>query len=142
MLPIRSTHNLELTVESSNEASLVPAQELIEGINFKKLNSDRLERLQSVMRQEGVPACLFFHPANIRYATGAAVMDVHTAGASERYCLVPSSGEPILFEWGRWWARRESAGGGYAESPVPPPPAKAATVSFLAVITGILVCVC
>jgi len=48
MLPIRSIHNLELTVESSNEASLVPAQELIEGINFKKLNSDRLERLQSV----------------------------------------------------------------------------------------------
>lgn len=99
MLPILATHILELTVESSTETPLVPAQELIEGINFKKLNSDRLERLQSVMRQEGVPACLFFHPANIRYATGAAVMDVHTAGASERYCLVPSTGEPILFEW-------------------------------------------
>lgn len=83
-------------MESSNKA---PAHKLIDEINFEKLNLDRLGRLQSIMRQEGVPACLFFHPANIRYATGTSMMDVHTASASERYCLVPSSGEPILFEW-------------------------------------------
>lgn len=72
---------------------------LIERIDFGQLNSDRLDRLQSVMRQEGIPACIFFHPANIRYATGASVMDVHTLSASERYCVVPASGDTVLYEW-------------------------------------------
>lgn len=86
-------------MKPSDEAPSAPAHELIDELNFKKLVSDRLDRLQSVMQQQELPACLFFLPANIRYATGTAVMDVHTASASERYCLVPSSGEPILFEW-------------------------------------------
>lgn len=86
-------------METNNEALSVPLHELINEINYDQLNSDRLVRLQAAMRQEAVPACLFFHPANIRYATGTAVMDVHTLGASERYCLVPANGEPILFEW-------------------------------------------
>jgi Xaa-Pro aminopeptidase len=91
-------------MEPNNEASSIPPHALIphaliSDIDFDQLNSDRLDRLQAVMRQEAVPACLFFHPANIRYATGTAVMDVHTLGASERYCLVPADGEPILFEW-------------------------------------------
>jgi len=86
-------------MKSNNQTPRTPEHELINQIDHKKLNSDRLDRLQSVMRLQGVPACLFFQPANIRYATGAAVMDVHTLGASERYCLVPSNGEPILFEW-------------------------------------------
>ena len=89
----------EIAVDTDNRASSTPADEPIDGVDFETLKSDRLRRLQSVMRQQDVPACLFFHPANIRYATGTAMMDVHTAGATARYCLVPSSGEPILFEW-------------------------------------------
>ena len=67
--------------------------------DFKKLVSGRFDRLQSAMQQQGLPACVFFLPANIRYATGVAIMDVHCLGATERYCLVPSIGEPILYEW-------------------------------------------
>ena len=86
-------------MEPNGEFPSVPTHELADEIDFTQLNSDRLNRLQSVMREDAVPACLFFHPANIRYATGTAVMDVHTLGASERYCLVPANGEPLLFEW-------------------------------------------
>ena len=67
--------------------------------DVNELVSGRLHRLQSTMQEQGLPACLFFLPANIRYATGCAIMDVHCLGATERYCLVPSAGEPILYEW-------------------------------------------
>lgn len=84
---------------SNEQAPSVSLQDLTDKIDFARLNADRLERLQAVMRQDAISACLFFHPANIRYATGTAVMDIHTLGASERYCLVPAEGEPVLFEW-------------------------------------------
>ena len=87
-------------MEPNGGFTSVPTSKLADDeIDFTQLNSDRLDRRQSVMREEAVPACLFFHPANIRYATGTAVMDVHTLGASERYCLVPANGDPVLFEW-------------------------------------------
>jgi Xaa-Pro aminopeptidase len=43
--------------------------------------------------------CLFYNPANIRYATGIDVMGVWTAGTFARYCIVPAQGAPILFEY-------------------------------------------
>jgi len=86
-------------MEPNGEIPSASAPDLANEIDFAQLNSDRLDRLQAVMREEAVPACLFFHPSNIRYATGTAVMDVHTLGASERYCLVPAEGDPVLFEW-------------------------------------------
>src|ERR687895_462786 len=51
------------------------------------------------MRRHGLPVCLFFNPANIRYATGTDVMGVWAAGTFARYCVVPAEGEPILFEY-------------------------------------------
>ncbi len=70
-----------------------------DGIDHPRLRAERLARLQESMRRHGMAVCLFFHPANIRYATGASLMDVFCAGTSARYCVVPASGRPILFEW-------------------------------------------
>jgi Xaa-Pro dipeptidase len=69
------------------------------GVSLSRLRSERLERLQDTMRAAGMAVCVFFHPANIRYATGASMMDVFCAGTSARYCVVPADGEPVLFEW-------------------------------------------
>jgi Xaa-Pro aminopeptidase len=67
-------------------------------IDFNALRAERLEKLQSKMRERGVPACLFFHPANIRYATGTTVMDIWASETFARHCVVPASGDPVLFE--------------------------------------------
>jgi Xaa-Pro aminopeptidase len=68
-------------------------------IDFARLRAGRLARLQAAMRRHGLPVCLFFNPANIRYATGTDVMGVWTAGTFARYCVVPAEGEPVLFEY-------------------------------------------
>jgi Xaa-Pro aminopeptidase len=68
-------------------------------IDFERLRAGRLERLRSEMRRQGMAVCLFFNPANIRYATGTDVMGVWTAGTFARYCVVPAEGDPILFEY-------------------------------------------
>ncbi len=69
------------------------------GVNLARLRGERLDRLQHTMRARGTAVCVFFHPANIRYATGASMMDVFCAGTSARYCVVPATGDPVLFEW-------------------------------------------
>jgi Xaa-Pro dipeptidase len=69
------------------------------GVSLSRLRSERLDRLQGTMRAGGMAVCVFFHPANIRYATGASMMDVFCAGTSARYCVVPADGDPVLFEW-------------------------------------------
>ncbi|WP_282607825.1 Xaa-Pro peptidase family protein [Pelagibius sp. Alg239-R121] len=82
-----------------NELFSARAKELLSQVDNARLISARRNRLQKEMQQAGVAACLFFLPANIRYATGVSVMDVHCLAASERYCIVAAHGEPILFEW-------------------------------------------
>ena len=68
-------------------------------IDFGKLRAGRLARLQETMKRHGVGVCLFYNPANIRYATGTDVMGVWTAGRFARYCIVPAHRDPILFEY-------------------------------------------
>jgi len=68
-------------------------------VSLTRLRTERLKRLQHTMRAGGMAVCVFFHPANIRYATGASMMDVFCAGISTRYCVVPAIGDPVLFEW-------------------------------------------
>ena len=68
-------------------------------IDFSALRTGRLERLQKMMHKHGIPVCLFYNPANIRYATGTEVMGVWTATTLARYALVPADGAPILFEY-------------------------------------------
>jgi Xaa-Pro aminopeptidase len=77
----------------------VTAPEEAGNIDFDRLRAGRLARLQEMMRSHDLPVCLFFNPANIRYATGTDVMGVWTAGTFARYCVVPAAGSPILFEY-------------------------------------------
>lgn len=70
-----------------------------DGVDYRRLRSERLGRFQEAMRARDVAACLLFHPANIRYTTGTAVMDIYSTGITARYCVVPASGEPVLFEY-------------------------------------------
>lgn len=63
------------------------------------LRRGRLARLQATMRSHGMPVCLLFSPANIRYATGTDVMGVWSATTFARHCVVPASGYPVLFEY-------------------------------------------
>src|SRR3981189_3711785 len=69
------------------------------GIDFAQLRAGRLARLQAAMKQHDLPVALLYNTANIRYATGANVMAVWTAGTFARYCLVPAEGAPVLFEY-------------------------------------------
>jgi Xaa-Pro aminopeptidase len=55
--------------------------------------------MQESMRRQGVAIALFYNPANIRYATGTDMMGVWSSSTLERHCLVPATGEPILFEY-------------------------------------------
>ncbi len=68
-------------------------------IDMPALRTNRRARLQSMMRQHNIPICLFFNPANIRYATGTDVMGVWTATTLARCCLIAAQGDPILFEY-------------------------------------------
>ena len=63
------------------------------------LRAGRRARLQTMLARHDFPVALLYSTANIRYATGADVMAVWTAGTFARYCLVPAEGEPILFEY-------------------------------------------
>jgi len=68
-------------------------------IDLGRLRTGRLARLQAMLTRHDLPVCLFYNPANIRYATGTDVMGVWTAGTFARYALVPAEGDPILFEY-------------------------------------------
>ncbi|HZS34195.1 MAG TPA: Xaa-Pro peptidase family protein [Methylomirabilota bacterium] len=68
-------------------------------IDFAELRRGRLARLQAMMKRHGLPVCLLYGTANIRYATGVDVMGVWTAGTFARYCVVPAEGAPVLFEY-------------------------------------------
>src|SRR5258708_29221431 len=68
-------------------------------IDMASLRSNRLLRLQQMMKKHGIPICLFYNPGNIRYATGTDVMGVWTATTLARYCLVAAEGAPILFQY-------------------------------------------
>src|SRR5690242_7025504 len=68
-------------------------------IDMAALRTNRLARLQQMMKRHDIPICLFYNPGNIRYATGVDVMGVWTATTLARYCLVAAEGAPVLFEY-------------------------------------------
>jgi Xaa-Pro aminopeptidase len=68
-------------------------------IDFAQLRAGRLARLQTMLKRHDLPVALLYSTANIRYATGANVMAIWTAGTFARYCIVPAEGVPILFEY-------------------------------------------
>jgi Xaa-Pro aminopeptidase len=67
-------------------------------VDLERLRAGRLARLQSAMRGRGIEACLFFNQANVRYATGTAVMKVYSEANSVRCAVVAAEGQPILFD--------------------------------------------
>jgi Xaa-Pro aminopeptidase len=50
------------------------------------------------MRQRGVEACVLFNQANVRYATGTAIMTVYSSASFVRCAVVAAEGPPILFD--------------------------------------------
>ena len=73
-------------------------RDALAAIDLAALRAGRLARLQRSMIEHGVDACLFFKPANVRYATGTSVMTVYCLDNFVRCALVPAAGEPILYE--------------------------------------------
>jgi Xaa-Pro aminopeptidase len=71
----------------------------LNAIDFGALRAGRLRRMQDSMRRNGVAVALFYNPANIRYATGTDMMGVWSASTLERHCILPATGEPIVFEY-------------------------------------------
>ena len=69
-----------------------------DGVDRERLRAGRLERLQRAMREADVGACVLFHEANIRYATGASAMPLWSMTTFVRCAVVPAEGRPILFE--------------------------------------------
>ncbi len=94
---------MNLSDPSVKRPPQVAVQELrvpnVTEIDFAALRAGRLQRMQAAMRAQGVAICLFYNPANIRYATGTDMMNVWSASVLSRHCLVPASGDPVLFEF-------------------------------------------
>jgi Xaa-Pro aminopeptidase len=89
---------IEATRASEDRASRLRIPNLAE-VDFRSLVAERVSRLQEAMRTHGMAACLLYNPANVRYATGVALMDVFAATTFTRHALVPADGNPILFEF-------------------------------------------
>ena len=66
------------------------------GVDMKRLNSDRLNRLQTAMKHQGLGALLLSDFLNIRYATDTVMMLGLRATGIQRFVLVPVAGEPLI----------------------------------------------
>lgn len=70
-----------------------------ERINWERLRSERLEKLQNAMKDAGVGSLLLYKESNIRYATGTHWLEAFSSRIFHRYTLVPEDGDPVLFEY-------------------------------------------
>jgi Xaa-Pro aminopeptidase len=95
MAEVQNETMMDLTARPQVATLRVPR---LEEIDFKSLRAERLRRLQDTMQRYDLPVCVFFNPANIRYATGSATCYLNSLELFWRYCVVPAEGEPILFE--------------------------------------------
>jgi Xaa-Pro dipeptidase len=59
----------------------------------------RRDRLQRVMREQGVAAAVIVDPINILYATGARNMTIWTARTPARYLLIFADGPTLLYDF-------------------------------------------
>lgn len=74
------------------------------GVEMKRLEKDRLARLQSAMKRDGLGALLLTDFINIRYATNTVMMLGLRATGIQRFALIPAQGEPLICQ--RELARR------------------------------------
>jgi len=70
-------------------------------VDFARLRLARLAKVQKEMAARQIGALVLTNPVNIRYATDVSVMPIWTALNVARFAVVPVSGDPILFEYGK-----------------------------------------
>jgi len=68
-------------------------------VNQPRLREQRLERLQAELQKRDLGGMLLYDPVNVRYATDCRNMQIWTMHNSARYCLVPSEGKAIIFDY-------------------------------------------
>ena len=66
------------------------------GVSNERLSSDRLARLQGVMKQQKLGALLLTDWINVRYATNTVMMLGLRATAIQRFVLIPAQGAPLI----------------------------------------------
>jgi Xaa-Pro aminopeptidase len=66
------------------------------GVDMDRLSKDRLNRLQSAMKRDGLGALLLTDFLNLRYATGTVMMLGLRATGIQRFALIPAEGEPLI----------------------------------------------
>src|SRR6202790_4458100 len=66
-------------------------------VDFERLRKDRWQRVREQMTARDVGALVLFAGANIRYVTGS-YQGNWKYNINIRYVVVPSGGEPVLFE--------------------------------------------
>jgi len=66
------------------------------GVDMERLTKDRLNRLQSAMKREGLGALLLTDFLNLRYATNTVMMLGLRATGIQRFALVPAEGAPLI----------------------------------------------
>jgi len=67
-----------------------------ERVNFERLRTERIAKLQDQMKKNDVSALLLYRPDNVRYATNTWHGTWRTGFI--RYCIVLPEGQPLLFE--------------------------------------------
>ncbi|MDN5344280.1 MAG: Xaa-Pro aminopeptidase [Clostridia bacterium] len=68
-------------------------------IDYDKLRRDRLAKTREQMQKDKLGALLVYDPDNVRYITSTKLGEWVTNKLA-RYCLLPLTGDPILFEVG------------------------------------------
>jgi len=63
------------------------------------MRQQRLDRLQAELKKRDLGGMLLYDPVNVRYATDCRNMQIWTMHNSARYCLVPSEGKAIIFDY-------------------------------------------
>jgi len=66
------------------------------GVDMERLTQERLNRLQSAMKREGLGALLLTDFLNLRYATNTVMMLGLRATGIQRFALIPAEGEPLI----------------------------------------------
>src|SRR5688500_10116610 len=66
------------------------------GVDMERLAQDRLNRLQTAMKREGLGALLLTDFLNLRYATNTVMMLGLRATGIQRFALIPAEGEPLI----------------------------------------------
>lgn len=67
------------------------------GIDFQRMNRERLAKAQAALKAAGIGGVLCFNVDNVRYVTSTHVGE-WVRDKFDRYCLCPADGEPFLWD--------------------------------------------